>query len=929
MIFELLYTSVPKGLKPGAKGYCTVLTTEGIPSALLERLEGYCGYRHLFSPGSPDNPEAFGHRILNLAGNTWHILSRVADAGSDYSGRSNLIGHFMAISQDELKGISAGPTSFMMSDGFFRTVLEGEPRRVSESETRKRLGNVTDKIQQALTWATVTGHAGWAGRLVQVTEETSDSIALVYPLRTKTLKLLDEAASILPKHKQWDITFNTFFTKSGEECRWRCYCADVTEASPFKGGEFDLMKVKKDGVPPVDSPYSEAAINGKKVGASPAAKSAPVAKVRTPIKPDSEKSLEAGQSFADKQKAKRDLNKLISGAVEESKQSSVKPTQHSLEVLPRQAAPLPPPVNRATRSIDLLNDVINDGKNSRNRKSQSRDPFKIAFIVTAVLLFIVVFIFAGIEIIRSKPNPAGVGITKDDSKKSGPISDKSPVVGIPKDDAVKSDPISGKSKEDLQARKSQDKKSDSKAATKEGPNEKNKTETAKTQPPENKTLGHDDPSKSAGDSVTTKKSEKSADPNTILITDKDLLVLGDQTRVVLLEKLLREKKDGFDKSKPLKLSIKTDTALIPTDFKLNEYFTTIEDELRLKAKRISNNELEITISDKIVNLDMKTDVEKLIDITMVYGVIKIGEINVPIQFYEPIELVMEETGFEESPILKNTNKTLVSIEEINANKAKYQTKEFNFKKPEELDGTRRFKHLKELFQTEESVIAKNMKLIHRFYHSEAEVKDMVIYVQQVEQKEFKRYVETFKNPPRNLEVLLPKAYIKIMDLVKKADVNENNLFKIEKYVDLALPLEFIENGKGGYFISPREFTKIPLEPNKKNRQSSSTNGDSVIYLTFLGKEWDNGLENDKLSRDFLVYANKTIPQKLEDGKMVDDNNKIIELAKKCFSPQKEAMNRIVNLLVNPPEIIVYLIPKDANQNNAKLLIAIYKPKNGK
>ena len=372
--------------------------------------------------------------------------------------------------------------------------------------------------------------------------------------------------------------------------------------------------------------------------------------------------------------------------------------------------------------------------------------------------------------------------------------------------------------------------------------------------------------------------------------------------------------------------------MIPEDFKLNEYFTTIEDELRLKAKRISNNELEITISEKIVNLDMKTDIKKVIDLSMVYGVIKIGEINAPIQFYEPIELVMEETGFEESPILKNINQTYISQEEINANKAKYQTKEFNFKMPEEFDGTRRFKHLKELFQTEESVIAKNMKLIHRFYHAEAEVKDMVIYVQQVEQKEFKRYVETFKNPPRNLEVLLPKAYIKIMDFVKKADVNENNLFKIEKYVDLALPLEFIEgkgNGNGSYVISPREFTKIPLESNKKKTQSSSTNGDSVIYLTYLGKEWDNGLINDKLSRDFLVYANKPIPQKLVDGKMVDDTIKIVEFAKKYFSPQKEAMNRLVNLLVNPPEIIVYLIPKDANQNNAKLLIARYKPKNGK
>jgi len=424
MIFELLYTSVPKGLKPGAKGYCTVLTTEGIPSALLERLEGYCGYRHLFSPGSPDNPEAFGHRILNLAGNTWHILSRVADAGSDYSGRSNLIGHFMAISEDELKGISAGPTSLMMSDGFFRTVLEGEPRRVSESETRKRLGNLTDKTQQALTWAKVTGHAGWAGRLVQVTEETSDSIALVYPLRTKTLKLLDEAACILPKHKQWDITFNTFFTKSGEECRWRCYCADVTEAGPFKGGEFDLVEVKRIGEPPVDSPYAEAATNGKnKVGASPAAKPASGAKARTPIKPNSEKSLEAGQSFADKRKAKREDDDFHAIINKDTKQPSVKPTQHSLEVLPRQAGPLPPPVNRAPRSIDLLNDVMNEGKNPRNRKSQRPDSVIIVLSVIVSVLVIIV-ILLGKDKILSKPNPAGVGITKDDSKKSDPIVDK-------------------------------------------------------------------------------------------------------------------------------------------------------------------------------------------------------------------------------------------------------------------------------------------------------------------------------------------------------------------------------------------------------------------------------------------------------------------------------------------------------------------------
>jgi hypothetical protein len=335
---------------------------------------------------------------------------------------------------------------------------------------------VTDKIQQALTWATVTGHAGWAGRLVQVTEETSDSIALVYPLRTKTLKLLDEASSILPKHKQWDITFNTFFTKTGEECRWRCYCADVTEAVPFKGGEFDLMKVKKDGLPPVDSPYTEAAINGKKVGASPAAKPSPVAKVRTSIKSDSDRSLEATQSLADKRKAKKEGEDFLATITKDTKQSSVKPTQHSLEVLPRQAGPLPPPVNRAARSIDLLNDVINDGKNSRNRKSQRPDTVKIALLVVVPALVLIIMILVN-------------EITKVDAKKTQPIPDKSAVVGIPKGDANKTDPIVDKTKDDkpkeeLLVGKTPDDKAGGTAPAKTTPPVPEKVaETQKTTPP--------------------------------------------------------------------------------------------------------------------------------------------------------------------------------------------------------------------------------------------------------------------------------------------------------------------------------------------------------------------------------------------------------------------------------------------------------------
>jgi hypothetical protein len=36
---ELHYTSVPRGLKPGTRGFCTVAVTPQMPGPLVERLE--------------------------------------------------------------------------------------------------------------------------------------------------------------------------------------------------------------------------------------------------------------------------------------------------------------------------------------------------------------------------------------------------------------------------------------------------------------------------------------------------------------------------------------------------------------------------------------------------------------------------------------------------------------------------------------------------------------------------------------------------------------------------------------------------------------------------------------------------------------------------------------------------------------------------
>ena len=63
---ELIYTSAPRGLKPGSQGFCTVVSTQGISASLVQRLEALSGYRHVFPPQDPNarlNPVLFSHLI--------------------------------------------------------------------------------------------------------------------------------------------------------------------------------------------------------------------------------------------------------------------------------------------------------------------------------------------------------------------------------------------------------------------------------------------------------------------------------------------------------------------------------------------------------------------------------------------------------------------------------------------------------------------------------------------------------------------------------------------------------------------------------------------------------------------------------------------------------------------------------------------------
>src|SRR5262249_42485061 len=125
---ELHYTSVPRGLLPGSRGFCTVACSAGMPGALRERLEGLSGYRQVIPPHDRDaalNPVAYSHHRLKLGGRLLSVLSRVSAAGLDYSSRANKYAHHVVLSTEERP--AGGPAWLLAQPGFMETAWQGEP----------------------------------------------------------------------------------------------------------------------------------------------------------------------------------------------------------------------------------------------------------------------------------------------------------------------------------------------------------------------------------------------------------------------------------------------------------------------------------------------------------------------------------------------------------------------------------------------------------------------------------------------------------------------------------------------------------------------------------------------------------------------------------------------------------------------------------
>jgi len=223
MAQELVYTSAPRGLRPGTSGYCTVAYSKGMSPSLIRLLESLSAYRPLYAahdPRSRNSPVMYTHYRYVVEGKRVHILSRISLTGADHTNRSNKIAHHLVLTPEERP--AGGPAWLAMQPGVFFECWEGPPCHLPASRELPQ-GDYADLT--ARTWAETAGDAGWAGVLAYAfLRKPNEPAYLLYDPGAPVLHLLAEALAFIPPEQRWDVTFNTFFSTvpAGTSCRWRC-----------------------------------------------------------------------------------------------------------------------------------------------------------------------------------------------------------------------------------------------------------------------------------------------------------------------------------------------------------------------------------------------------------------------------------------------------------------------------------------------------------------------------------------------------------------------------------------------------------------------------------------------------------------------------------------------------------------------------------
>ena len=226
---ELIFTSVPNGLKPGSSGYCTVARHQNLDHLLERELERLSFYEM----GTGLKPVIHAYRTLSLASGVFLVLSRICYAGNDHTGRTNYLAHHLVFEESELSSMpNLSPVDFFMDPiGWLNEWPKGkQPVIYNDGEGEKSPFCDPSKLSTNEHWQSVTGNQR---NVYEPIYRTNWGFICEDGSHELSLSLIQELCSLPEVNYQlaWlKFSFTTFLQKSDNPSDFYFVCGPASGA---------------------------------------------------------------------------------------------------------------------------------------------------------------------------------------------------------------------------------------------------------------------------------------------------------------------------------------------------------------------------------------------------------------------------------------------------------------------------------------------------------------------------------------------------------------------------------------------------------------------------------------------------------------------------------------------------------------------------
>ena len=240
MPYEVVNTSVARGLTSAHSGFCDVLRTRGLPEEITPLLAPLNFYNEKLAKGKP----AYGVRSIRFGGRMWGVVSRVVLNGNDYTGRQNRLAHHVIAPPSELESLC--PAAVLVGYAF-RNTWDEPPRYLDREPDVPEIAGSFDDVWECM------GGKGWRSHIAALALSGSRVVVLIPPSAEGRSVVISILLGI-PLQRRWEV--GVVEASSAEQC-WahsaliRVLAMDANDAEGDRAwpGEV-VVDLRRQSIPP-------------------------------------------------------------------------------------------------------------------------------------------------------------------------------------------------------------------------------------------------------------------------------------------------------------------------------------------------------------------------------------------------------------------------------------------------------------------------------------------------------------------------------------------------------------------------------------------------------------------------------------------------------------------------------------------------------